>query len=112
MIMINFDSTMPSIYWSDETRMSYLQRRIIVYSILYYALSVSLVSDHEYDSISSQLVEMKNKNPKAYTKTKYYYAMQDFDGSTGFYIYKNLNKKDQEYLMMLAKVLKEQRGLK
>ena len=109
--MIDF-SRAPACYWSTKTKMSYLQRRIIIYSILYYAEGVSLVSDAEYDEISRQLVKMKNENPAEYNKAKYSYAMPEFDGSTGFYIFANLSKNDQNHLMSLAKMLIKQRGLK
>ena len=48
--MIDF-SKMPCIYWSDSTKISYLQRRIIVYSIMYYEQNESCVPDKYYDSI-------------------------------------------------------------
>lgn len=106
--MIDF-SKMPCIYWSDTTKISYLQRRIIVYSIMYYEHNESCVSDGEYDSISHQLVELQNKASKeACEKSTYYYAMNDFDGSTGFDIPSRLTKKDREYLTNLANVIHKQ----
>ena len=56
--MIDF-SKMPYIYWSDSTKISYLQRRIIVYSIMYYEQNESCVSDWYYDNISHQLAELQ-----------------------------------------------------
>lgn len=109
--MIDF-SKAPACYWSTETKMSYLQRRIIIYSVMYYIEGVSLISDHEYDEISQQLAKMKECDPISYSKTKYFYAMPEFDGSTGFYIFSALTKKDQNYLMLVSKALVKQRGLK
>ena len=104
--MIDFNKC-PSLYWSDETKISYLQRRIIVYSIMYYELNESCISDREYDSISKQLVELQNKaDRKEFERSMYYYAMYDFDGSTGFDIPSRLTKKDKEYLTRIAKMLK------
>lgn len=100
--MIDF-SKMPCIYWSNTTKISYLQRRIIVYSIMYYKQNESCVSDHEYDSISRQLVELMNNSTKAECEAStYWYAMSDFDGSTGFDIPSRLTKKDNTYLSSLA----------
>lgn len=105
--MIDF-SKMPCIYWSNTTKISYLQRRIIIYSIMYYELDESCVSDKEYDSISHQLVELqKCASKEEFENSTYYYAMHDFDGSTGFDIPSRLTKKDQEYLTHLAYIIHE-----
>lgn len=105
--MIDF-SKCPCIYWSDVTKISYLQRRIIIYSIMYYENDESCVSDAYYDSISRQLVELqKSCNIEDFKKSKYYYAMYDFDGSTGFDIPSRLSKEDREYLTQLAYVIHE-----
>lgn len=106
--MIDF-SKGPCIYWSNTTKISYLQRRIIIYSIMYYEFDESCVSDYEYDSISRQLIELQKQATKEeFKKSKYYYAMKDFDGSTGFDIPSKLNKKDHEYLEFLARTIHEQ----
>ena len=103
--MVDF-SKMPCIYWSDSTKISYLQRRVIVYSIMYYEHNESCISDKEYDSISYQLVELQKKASKEdFEKSTYYYAMYDFDGSTGFDIPSRLTKKDREYLTHIAFVV-------
>lgn len=100
--MIDF-SKCPCIYWSDSTKISYLQRRIIVYSIMYYEQNESCVPDSYYDSISHQLVAMmKSCDKSELRKSTYYYAMYDFDGSTGFDIPSRLTKYDREYLGNIA----------
>ena len=100
--MIDF-SKAPCAYWSNSTKISYLQRRIIVYSIMYYEFGESCISDKEYDSISYQLVELQKRASKEEVRASiYYYAMYDFDGSTGFDIPSRLTKKDREYLTNLA----------
>lgn len=109
--MIDF-SKMPAVYWSEETKISYLQRRIIVHSLLYYQLNFNIVSDAFYDSLARQLVKMKKENPKAFAKSKYFYAMKDFDGSTGFNLYNRLCTKDRDYLMSIATMLKKQKEKK
>ena len=76
---------------------------------MYYEFDESCVSDYEYDSISRQLVKLQKEATKEeFEKSKYYYAMKDFDGSTGFDIPSKLNKKDREYLQSLAVTIHEQ----
>lgn len=105
LVMINFN-VMPSIYWSDVTKISYLQRMIIIWSIMYYELNESCVPDKFYDSVAYQLVELQNQVSKeALAKTEYHYVMYDFDASTGFDISSRLTKKDRDYLTHLAKVI-------
>lgn len=100
--MIDF-SKMPCVYWSDSAKISYLQRRIIVYSIMYYEQSESCVSDKEYDSISQQLVELqKTCDYSEFRNSTYFYAMYDFDGSTGFDIPSRLTRHDRQYLTNIA----------
>lgn len=104
-------SKAPSCYWSNKTKMEYLQRRIIVYSIMYYNKGVSLVPDSVFDGISRQLVRMSEKYPEDYEKTKYHYVMYDFDGSTGFHLFHRLSKSDSEYLVLIAEMLIKQKRL-
>ena len=100
--MIDF-SKMPCIYWSDTAKISYLQRRIIIYSIMYYEYDESCVTDAYYDSISRQLVMLqKQASKEEFEKSAYYYAMNNFDGSTGFDIPDRLTKSDREYLTTIA----------
>lgn len=100
--MIDFGKV-PYIYWSNSTKISYLQRRIIVYSIMYYEQNESCVSDWYYDSLSKQLVELQKLcSYEDFRKSTYYYAMYDFDGSTGFDIPSRLTKYDKEYLTDMA----------
>ena len=106
--MIDF-SKMPCVYWSDSAKISCLQRRIIVWSIMYYEHDESCVPDHVYDSVSRQLVELQRKVSKEdWKKSRYYYAMHDFDGSTGFDIPSRLTKEDKEYLTHIANVVHDQ----
>lgn len=96
-------SVMPAIYWNNQTKISYLQRRIIVYSIMYYQYNESCVSDRFYDCISKQLVKLMGECSEAeLQQTEYWYAMYDFDGSTGFDIPDRLTDKDRTYLEWLA----------
>lgn len=84
-------------------KISYLQRRIIVYSIMYYEMDESCISDKQYDAISQQLVHLQQSvDLEVFKKSTYYYAMYDFDGSTGFDIPSRLTKKDRNYLTEIA----------
>lgn len=108
---VNFDS-MPSKYWDEHVKISYLQRRIIIYSIMYYEMNESCISDKQYDAISQQLVHLQRSvDPEEFRKTEYYYAMHDFDGSTGFDIYGRLNGRDKIYLTDLARRILNIRNL-
>lgn len=103
----DFDSYLPTRYWNNKTRIEYLQRRIIVFSIMYYELSESILDDKQYDSIAYQLVEYMNTTPKEILEqTKYWYVFYDFDGSTGFYLSYRLTEEDKDYLYKIAQQVK------
>ena len=104
---IDFDS-LPMKYWDIKTRIEYLQRRIIVYSIIYYELNNSIISDRDYDIISKQLTVLQNENKEEAKKSHYWYVFKDFDGSTGFNLYYDLNKLDKEHSMMIAHMVLNQ----
>lgn len=94
---------MPFIYWDDLTKINYLQRMIIIYSIMYYNLNESCVSDKYYDSVSRVLCSLSKSIPVELLKqSQYYYCMHDFDGSTGFDIPYRLNDYDKDYLQRIA----------
>lgn len=109
--MVNFDR-MPCIYWSDVTKIGYLQRYIIVHSIIYYELDGNVISDKEFDNAARQLVKMQKQIGRRKLKdTMYYYCMHDFDGSTGFHLYGRLIPFDKRYLTQIARsVLKNKKG--
>ena len=61
------------------------------------------------DGIFYQLVDMiKEYGWKEYRKTTYYYAMHDFDASTGFNIPSRLTKYDRNYLTQIAQQVHQQ----
>lgn len=106
--MIDF-SKAPCIYWSNTTKISYLQRRIIIYSIMYYEYDKSYISDAQYDSISRQLVMLQKQASKEEVRAStYYYAMHDFDGTTGFDIPSRLTKEDRKHLDKIIVMINEQ----
>lgn len=90
---------LPIKYWSIINQINYLQRQIIIYSIMYYELNESCISDKEFDKLSQQLIELMNIIPKKdLKKTEYYYCFYDYDKSTSFHIPGRLKEKDKEYL--------------
>lgn len=96
-------SKAPYIYWDRSTKISYLQRKIIVYSIMYYEMNKSCISDMKYDALCKQLVHIQRSVDKEeLKKSQYYYCMHDFDGTTGFDIYSRLKESDREYLSGIA----------
>lgn len=99
--MMNFNKC-PYIYWSDITKISLLQRMVIIHSILYYELDSSVISDKKFDELSKQLVKMQRAAKEKLKETDYYYCMKDFDGSTGFDLYGRLKKKDKIRLTRYA----------
>ena len=100
--MVNFDNGC-WVYLSDVEKISYLQRRIIIHSILYYELNESVIPDKQFDEEARQLVALQKQNKKDLNKTEYYYCMKDFDGSTGFDLFNRLKEVDRIYLTHLAK---------
>ena len=93
---------MPFIYWDYLSIVDYIQRFIIIHSIIYYELNENVISDKDFDNVSKLLLKLREENEEVYKKSQYYYVFNDFDGTTGFYIYDTLNTKDKEYLSKLA----------
>lgn len=83
---------------------NFLQRKIILHSILYYELNVNIISDQQFDKMCKNLL-IGIKHTKDYKMTDYYYVFYDFDGSTGFYLYHRLDENDKEYLLNLAQCI-------
>ena len=89
---------------------SFLQRKIIINSIIYYELNENLMSDQQFDKMCRKLLK-GIQYTKNYQRSDYFYVFYDFDGSTGFHLYHRLEDDDKQYLMHLAKhVLKIAKG--
>lgn len=98
---------LPFAYWDASTIISFLQRQIIVHSILYYELNTTVISDSEFDFLSKQLVELqKQVSKEELEKSQYYYVFYDFDGSTGFHLWYRLKDSDKTYLLSISKQVK------
>jgi hypothetical protein len=102
-IVVNFNNP-PCIYWSDKTKANYLERQIIIHSIIYYHLSDNVISDKMFDDLSKQFLEFKNKMQECeFKNTEYYELFKDFDGNTGFYLLDGLEAEHKAYLIKIAK---------
>lgn len=93
-------------YWRPKDKIELLERWVLIHSFLYYELDNPIVSDERYDKNSLQLMKMIAKYPKSFRKSRYYYAMKDFDGSTGFGLVQLLNAEDHQSITQNAWYLK------
>lgn len=90
-------------YLSDVSKVSWLQRAILIHSCLYYKFNTSIVPDEKYDLVCCQLAELQNSlSEKELKRTEYYNAYYDFDGSTGYHLLGRLNKQQLEYIETIA----------
>lgn len=88
-------------YFSQLAKVNFIQRVVIIHSILYYEYDATIKNDKWFDDIARQLVKETYwlDEPE---RSMYYYCMYDFDGVTGFHIIDRLNEQDREYLTHLA----------
>lgn len=92
----------PNPYWSARLKINALQRWILIHSILYYELNESIVSDRTFDDNEHQLVRMQREFPESAKQSRWWYIFKDFDGSTGFDLYKKCNEADKKLHMQYA----------
>ncbi len=106
-----FDKQLPTKYWNNKTRIEYLQRRVLVYSYLYYNLSISCITDKAFDCISKQLVQYQSNTPVEIAKqTQYYYIFKNFDGTTGFDLFSLLKPKHKQIIECIALQISNRSG--
>lgn len=80
-----------------------LQRIIIIHSYIYYELDDNVISDREYDLKSKELVKYKNDYPELWKKSEYYKQFgDDYNGSTGFSLYRDLNEHQKAIIRCIA----------
>lgn len=87
-------------YWTTKTKIDTLSRWILVHSFLYYELNYNVVPDHMFDANCNQLQEFIVAHPDEFKRSTYYYALEEFDGSTGYGFYQKLNF---EHLMLVER---------
>lgn len=109
--MIDFKKC-PSCYWKEETKISYLQRRILVYAIAYYEMNENIVPDFVYDGICKQLVQMQKEFPDSFKKSRSHKVFFDFEGSTAFDLISRLEQEEKEYLYKITRYIISLKGSK
>lgn len=60
------------------------RRQLTVHSFIYYQLNKNIISDHDFDRWSKELVELQEQYPELAKQCIYHDEFKDFDGSTGF----------------------------
>lgn len=89
---------------SMQERVNYLQRFIIVHSYIYYELNNNVISDREYDAKAKELVKYKNDYPELWRSSMYYKQFgDDYNGSTGFTLYHDLDTHQQAIIKSIVK---------
>lgn len=89
--------------WSLLEKINFLQRKIILNSILYYHYDQNALSDHFYDRICRQLVQLHEEYGDI-SDTEYGYVFYDFEGSTGYHLFNRLTIDDKDYLMLITEI--------
>lgn len=90
---------------STQEYINFLQRFIILHSYIYYELDDNVISDQAYDKKSKELVQYKNEYPDLWKSSEYYKQFgDDYNGSTGFTLYHDLNEKQQEIIRSIARL--------
>lgn len=87
--------------WSDLDIISHLQRRVLVYSILYYEYNMSPINDHDYDQLAHGLAELMYRTTNV-SESRYHYVFYDFDGSTGYFLPGRLTDDDRKIIMSIV----------
>lgn len=82
---------------------NFLQRFIILHSYIYYELDDNAISDKDYDAKARELVKYKNEYPELWKTSEYYKQFgDDYNGSTGFTLYHDLNEHQKEIIRSIA----------
>lgn len=102
-----FVEARPIIY-DDPVAAKIQQRRyqILVHSLLYYELDISLVSDAKWAEWGQELAHLQTNYPDMASKVIFADAFKGFDGSTGF----NLPYKDEQVVNIAYRLLKRERS--
>lgn len=87
---------------SVQEYINFLQRYIIVHSYIYYELNDNLISDREYDAKAKELVMLKERYSDEWKNSEYYKQFSDdYNGSTGFTFYNDLNNHQKEIILSI-----------
>lgn len=91
--------------WDTITKINFLQRKILLNSILYYEYDKNALSDNFYDDLCKQLVELQMTYSMVgdiKNDTRYGYVYYDFDGTTGYHLYRRLSGSDQTHMQHIT----------
>lgn len=87
---------------SIVNQISFLERFILLHSIIYYHLNSTVITDKQYDEYARYLEKLIKLNEKEFKESQYYYAFINYSPSTGFDLYDKLSNHDKQYLHHLA----------
>lgn len=88
---------------TTQEYIDFLQRFVIVHSYIYYELNNNIVSDKFYDEKSKELTKYKNEYPDLWKSSMYYKQFgDDYNGSTGFTLYHDLDERQKEIIRSIA----------
>ena len=88
---------------TTQEYIDFLQRFIILHSYIYYELDDNVISDREYDARAKELVRYKNEYPDLWESSEYYKQFgDDYNGSTGFTLYHDLDEKQKMTIRSIA----------
>ena len=94
-----------------QEKIDWLQRYIIVHSYLYYELNTNVISDKEYDRRSKNLAKAREKYPELWKTSEYYRQFgDDYNGATGFSLYRDLNEHQQAIIRSIAYKIQNKKG--
>lgn len=86
-----------------KQKIEFVQRYILVHSMLYYEMNTSVISDKKFDKVCRLLVNKQEKlSEERLNSTQYGYVFYDFDGSTGFDLVSRLKKSDRKRIEEIA----------
>ena len=84
-------------------KINYMQRQVIVQSYLYYERDYNVWSDKKYDAFCRKLVALKEEHPDLWIQSEYYKQFKnEYDGTTGFYLYHELDDRQKEIIKVIA----------
>lgn len=83
--------------WSDLDKINWLERRILIASIVYYEMDDNLISDDKYEKLNSDLLELMGS--VEFRISTYHYVFKDYTGDTGMHLKDALREDDRKYLV-------------
>lgn len=95
MSLDNFFDTNESVELIKRRRL-----QLIVHSAIYYEFNDNIISDHQYDDWTEELVKLHKKNPSYSDRFDQYF--KDWNGETGFHF-----PRDEEILTRAGRILKQ-----